>query len=219
MEVTLKAKARSDKGKGPARRARAAGHLPAVLYGASVEPTALMVDLKEMSQALHTEAGANVLINLELGANQYLTVPREIQRHPVRGTLLHVDFLSVARDVKIGAEVPVLVIGESHGVKQGGQVDQHIHELKIEALPSEIPSSIEVDITELGIGQSIKVGEITPPQGVTVLNDPDDVVVGVIEPLALQVEEEVPAAVEGEVPAEGEAAAAPAEGEPPAPSE
>ncbi len=216
MEVTLKAKARSEMGKGPARRARAAGRLPAVLYGASVEPTALMVDLKEMSQALHTEAGSNVLINLELDSNQYLTVPREIQRHPVRGTLLHVDFLSVARDVKIGAEVPVLVTGESHGVKEGGQIDQHIHELKIEALPSDIPGSIEVDITELGIGQSLKVSDLALPNGVTVLNDPDDVVIGVIEPQVLELEEEAPAAeeIEGVVPAEGEEVATPPEGEP-----
>jgi len=210
MEVTLKAKSRSDKGKGPARRARAAGKLPAVLYGASVEPTALMVDLKEMSQALHTEAGTNVLINLEVDSNQYLTIPREIQRHPVRGTLLHVDFLSVARDVQIGATVPVLVIGESHGVKEGGQIDQHIHELKIEALPSDIPPSIEVDITELGIGESLKVSDMTVPPGVTVLNDPADVVVAVVEPQALELEEEAPAAEEGEVPVEGEEAATPA---------
>jgi large subunit ribosomal protein L25 len=167
--------------------------VPAVLYGPSVEATSLLVDAKHMSQSLHTDAGANVLINLVLdGKAKYLTVPREIQRHPIRGTILHVDFVEVKRDVKIHADVPVHFVGESRGVKAGGQMDVHLHELKVEALPAEIPPAIEVDVTGLGIGDVLRVTDVVLAAGVELLNDSEELVVGVIEPTVMQVEEEVP---------------------------
>lgn len=206
MEVTLAAKPRTETGKGPARRARAAGRVPAVLYGPSVEATSLLVDAKQISQSLHTDAGANVLINLVLdGKSKFLTVPREIQRHPIRGTILHVDFVEVKRDVKIHADVPVHFVGESHGVKAGGQMDVHLHELKIQVLPAEIPSAIEVDVAGLGIGDVLRATDVVLPAGVDLLNDPEDLVVGVIEPTVMQVEEEVPVE-EAEEEVEGEEA-------------
>lgn len=201
MEVTLRADARTETGKGFARRARASGRVPAVLYGSSVEPTSLFVDHKQMKQALRTEAGANVLINLLLdGDSKFLTIPREIQTHPIRGDILHVDFVNVARDVQINADVPVHLVGESHGVKEGGQIDQHAYEVHVLALPTDIPAGIDVDITELGIGDSIKVADLNVPEGVEILNDPEEPVVGVIEPTVMEVEapEEEVAAVEGE---------------------
>jgi large subunit ribosomal protein L25 len=191
--VTLEATPRSETGKGPARRARASGQVPAVLYGPSVEATSLLVDAKQMWQALHTDAGANVLINLVVdGGSRYLTIPREIQRHPIRGIILHVDFFNVQRDVKIHADVPVHVVGESHGIKEGGQLDHHLHELKVEALPTEIPTALEVDITALGIGEGLHVSDLSVPRGVEVLNPPEDLVLQVIEPIVMRVEEEVP---------------------------
>ncbi|MGI8427109.1 MAG: 50S ribosomal protein L25 [Actinomycetota bacterium] len=213
MEVTLKATRRTELGKGPAHRSREAGEVPAVLYGSSVEPVALAVDAKQMRAALRTEAGANVLINLQLDSDSYLTIPREIHKHPIKGTFVHVDFINVARDVTINAEVPIHLTGESHGVKEGGQIDQHMHEIRIEALPTDVPGAIEVDLTPLGIGESIKVSDLNTPAGVTVLNDPEDVVVGVIEPTVMEVEaaeEELP---EGEVEAaeEGESTDEPGE--------
>src|SRR5687767_12447161 len=214
MEITLKAQPRSEKGKGPARRARASGQVPAVLYGSSLDPTPLLVDAKEMWHALHTEAGANVLITLQLDqATKFLTMAREIQRHPIKGTLLHVDFVNIARDVKISAEVPIHLVGESRGVKEGGQLDQHIHELKLEALPTDVPSAIEIDISDLGIGDTLRVSDIPAPSGAEIQNDPEEVVLAVIETLMMKVEsdaDEEAVAPEGEAPAaEGDQEAQP----------
>lgn len=216
MEITLKAQTRSDTGKGHARRARVDGKIPAVLYGSSVDATPVLVDAKEVWHALHTEAGGNVLIHLQLeGKDDFLTMAREIQRHPVKNTVLHVDFISVDRHVKITAEVPIHIIGESHGVKEGGQMDQGFHEVRVEALPTEVPASIDVDITELGIGDQIRAADLTLPEGVELLNDPEDIIVSVIEPIVMKLEEEVegePEAAEGEAaPAEGEGEAPPSE--------
>ncbi|MGH2772840.1 MAG: 50S ribosomal protein L25, partial [Actinomycetota bacterium] len=177
----MKAQVRTATGKGPARQARAAGKVPAVLYGSSLDPVSLSVDAKEMWHALHTEAGANVLINLEVDSSKYLTIPREVHRHPVRRQILHVDFVNVARDVKIDASVPIHLTGESHGAKEGGQVDHQIHELTIQALPTDIPPSIELDITAMGIGDARHVSDLTAPPGVEILNDPDDLIVQVIQ--------------------------------------
>lgn len=203
MEITLKAQPRTGKGKGPARRARAAGLVPAVVYGSTVDPIPLLLDAREMWHALHTEAGSNVLINLETDTGaRLLTIPREIQKHPVKGTLLHVDLLNVDRDETITADVPVHLFGESRGVKEGGQIDHHFHELKVEARPTDIPSAIEVDVSDLGIGDSVRVSDIATLPGVVILNDPDDLIVAVIETILMKVEEEVP---EEAVVPEGEA--------------
>ncbi|HEX2054060.1 MAG TPA: 50S ribosomal protein L25/general stress protein Ctc [Actinomycetota bacterium] len=181
MEISLDVQPRTEKGKGPARRYRAAGLVPAVFYGASVDPVPLLVDAKQMSQALHTEAGGNVLINLQVDGTSRLTVPREIQRHPIRGTILHVDFVNVARDQKISAQVPVHLVGESHGVKEGGLLDQHLHEVHIEAMPADIPDAIELDVSGLGIGDSLHVSDLKAPQGVDVLTSGEELVVAVTE--------------------------------------
>lgn len=203
MEVTLQAQARSAIGKGPSGRARAAGQVPAVLYGSNLDPTPVFLDARQMFHALHTEAGHNVLINLELDGKKLLTVPREIQKHPVKGTLVHIDLLKVDRDVKIEAAVPIHLVGESRGVKEGGQMDQHTHEIRVEALPTEVPSAIEIDITDVGIGDQVRVADLMSSAGVTILTDPEEVILGVIEPLAMKTELEV----------ETEASVEPTEGE------
>ncbi len=216
MEVTLTAEPRSGRGKGPARQSRLSGKVPAVLYGHAVDSTPIVVDAKQMTTALHTEAGANVLIHLKLDGEEYLTMAREIQRNPIRGTLIHIDFVALEKDVKIEADIPVQITGESRGVKEGGQLDQHLHEIKISALPTNLPPAIEVDISDLGIGDVVRISDLTQLPGVEVLNDQEEVVVGVIEQVELKVEEEVPEAAEvpeGEALPEGEGTeAAPAEG-------
>lgn len=204
MEVTLPARSRSLKGKGPARRARAEGLVPAVLYGRGLEAVPLAVDAKAVHAALHTEAGANVLVNLQLDGKRFLAVPREIQRHPIRGTLLHVDFVNVARDVEITADVPVHLVGDAHGVKMGGLIEHHLWEVKVEALPSKIPSAIEVDISTLDIGQHLRVEDLQAPPGVQILTASEDFVASVVEPQVAQ-----PAAEEAE--AEPAVAGAPTE--------
>lgn len=214
MEVTLEAKPRTETGKGPARQARATGKVPAVLYGRGLEPVPLIVESKEMIKALSTESGLNVLINLQLDPKtKYFTMLREVQRHPIRGNLLHVDFVKIERDVKIQADVPVHLIGESRGVKEGGVVEHHLWELKVEALPTDVPSSFEVDITDVALGKNRRVSEITPPQGVVILTPTEEIIVSVVEPQMIQLPEEIAA----EEAAAAEAAAAEAaEGEAPA---
>ena len=182
MEVTLRALPRAGTGKGPARQARFAGTVPAVLYGRGMAPLALAVDGKQMGHVLHTKAGANVLVNLEVeGGRRYLTMVREVQRHPVRGTLLHIDFVNTARDIKTHADVPVAVVGESQGVREGGVLEHHLWQLKVEALPTDIPPSVEVDISGLAIGDHLRVGDVTPPAGVDLVDDPEEIILTVIE--------------------------------------
>ncbi len=188
MEITLEVEPRTETGKGPARRARARGLVPAVFYGATVDAVSLLVDAKEMGQALHTEAGANILINLNLNGESYLTVPREIQKHPIKGNLVHVDFVRVARDVKITAHVPLHLEGEAVGVKQGGQIDQYLYELEIEALPTDVPSYVEIDVSDFELGDSMKSGEIKLPAGVEMISPDDELVLAVNEPTVMKVE-------------------------------
>lgn len=188
MEITLEVDARTETGKGPARRARAQGKVPAVFYGQTVEPVSLLVDAKAMGQALHTEAGGNILINLNVNGDSYLTVPREVQKHPIKGNLLHVDFVRVARDVKITAHVPLHLEGEAVGVKQGGQIDQYLYELEIEALPTDVPSYVEIDVSDFEMGDSMKSGEIKLPDGVEMISPDDELVLAVNEPTVMKVE-------------------------------
>lgn len=212
MEITLKAQPRSERGKGAARRARASARIPGILYGPAIEPVALVVDVRDMHQALQTEAGHNVLINLRLDSKtKYLTMLREVQRDPIRGDLIHVDFVNVARDVKIHAGVPVQLVGESRGLKEGGVVEHHLWEIAIQALPTEVPRAFEVDISRLGIGDHVRVAEIRVPAGVDLLTDPDEIIAAVVEPQVLRLPEEE-AAAEAAAAAEAEAAAAAEEG-------
>jgi large subunit ribosomal protein L25 len=190
-EVKLRAESREVVGKGAARKIRAAGKVPAVLYGPALEPLRLAVDAKELWHALHTDAGTNVLINLAVDGETYLTMPREVQRDIVRGTLLHVDFLRIRRDVAIHVEVPIHLVGESAGVKEGGVIEHHLWELRVECLPSDVPESIEAAVTRLGIGDSLHVSDLAPPPRCTILTPPEETVVSVVPPPVLEVPEEV----------------------------
>jgi large subunit ribosomal protein L25 len=226
MEVKLKAELRESVGKGAARKIRGQGKVPAVLYGPQVDPQRVSVNERELWHALHTDAGMNVLIDLQVDGEEYLTLPREVQRDIVRGTLLHVDFLRIRRDVAIQVEVPIHLVGESHGVKEGGVVEHHLWELKVECLPTDVPESVEADITRLGIGDSLHVSDLDPPPKCTVLTPAEETIVSVVPPPVLELPEEAPAeeeeavegeeVPEGEAPPEGEAAA---EGEAPAAEE
>src|SRR5947208_8315681 len=159
-ETKLKATTRDGGGKGSARKLRAEGLVPGILYGHGMEPLKVAVDGRELYHVLHTGAGSNVLVDLHIGKDQHLAMPREIQRDHVRGQFLHIDLLVVRRDEKITVDVPVHLIGESHGVKEGGVVQHHLWDLKVECLPTDVPQSIEADITELGIGDTLTVGQV-----------------------------------------------------------
>jgi large subunit ribosomal protein L25 len=235
METKLNAERRSDAGKGVARKLRASGKVPAVLYGQGLDTTPLTVDSRDLTHLLHSSAGSNVLVDLVVDGEEHLAIPREIQRDHIHSKWVHVDFLAVSRTQTITVSVPVHETGEAVGVKEGGVVEHHLREVQIECLPQDVPDELIVDITNVELGEMVHVSDLVPPQGVTILTNPDDAILSVITPALLRVEAdlsvpgeegvEVPAeaeeaaeAVEGEVPAEGEAAAS-AEGEAPAAEE
>lgn len=223
MDTKLEAERREDSGKGVARKLRAAGRVPAVFYGHDQEATPLSVDAREMVHVLHTSGGSNVLLDLIVDGKPHLAMPREIQRDHIHNKLIHIDFLAVSRTETVTVDVPVIEFGEAAGVKEGGVVEHHLRDLHVECLPQDVPERLEVDITELNIGDMIHVRDVPVPAGVTVLTNPDDAVLSVITPAALRTEAElllpgeeapeveVPEVAEGEeAPAEGEAAPAPA---------
>jgi large subunit ribosomal protein L25 len=216
METKLVAERRDDSGKGVARKLRAAGRVPGVLYSHELGSIPLSVDARDMTHVLHSGAGSNVLLDLVVDGNEHLAIPREIQRDHIHNRLIHIDFLAVSRTQTITVDVPVIEFGEAVGVKEGGVVEHHLRDLHVECLPQDVPEQIEVDITALAIGDMVHVRDIVVPQGVTVLTNPDDAVLSVITPAALRVEAELelPGEEAAEVPAEGEEAEeAPAEGE------
>jgi large subunit ribosomal protein L25 len=202
----LVADRREGTGKGVARKLRAAGRVPAVLYGSGVEATPLSVDAKDLYHLLHTGAGTNVLVDLHVDGETHLALPRDVQRDHIRGRYVHVDFLAVRADAKITLTVPVRVVGESPGVKLGGVLEHHLWELQVECLPTDVPDAIDADVSGLEeIGTSLRVADLTAPEGVTILTAPEESVVAVQQPQA-RIEEEVAEAVEGEEVVEGEAA-------------
>jgi large subunit ribosomal protein L25 len=176
------------------------------------------VDSRELIHVFHTGAGTNVLVGLVVDGDDHLAMAREIQRDHIKGRFTHVDFLVVSRDQVISVSVPVRLIGESVGVKAGGVLEHHLWEVQVECLPTNVPEAIEADVTELEIGMSLKVSDLSAPEGVTITSNPDDSVVAAQQPQArVELEEEAAAeaaegeAAEGEA-AEGEAAAEGAEG-------
>jgi large subunit ribosomal protein L25 len=211
MERKLKAEARAQTGKGAARKIRAGGKVPAVIYGHGVDPLHVSIDGKELFHLLHTDAGMNVMVDMRVDSDHFLAMPREVQRDHIRGQFIHVDFLRIKRDEKIGVEVPVHLVGESHGVKEGGVIEHHLWNLHLECFPQDVPTSIDADISGLGINESLKVTDLDIPDRVTLLTSPDEVIVSVVPPQILRVEEEVPTEVE-EAAAEAAAAAEGAEG-------
>lgn len=214
-EQKLQAELREGTGKGVARKLRQSGRVPAVLYGHGSDAVALSVDSRDLYHLLHTGAGSNVLVDLVVDGTDHLAMPREIQRDAIRGSFWHVDFLEVSRDETIAVDVPIHVVGESVGVKQGGVLEHHLWDLHVECLPGDVPEAIEVDISALEVGDSLKVSDLTIPPGVTVLTGEDESVLAVVVPQAREVEEaeaEAAAAAEAAEGAEGEGGEAGAEG-------
>jgi large subunit ribosomal protein L25 len=215
VEITLAAEARQDAGKGAARKLRAAGKVPAVVYGIGGDAISIAVDLRALTAAMHTEAGRNVLIDLKIGSDNYLTLAREIQRDPLRGTITHADFFRVNRNQAVHVDVSIHIEGESPGVKEGGVVEHHLWNVSVECLPTNVPDRIIADISAVQLGEALHVSQLGVPDGVTILTDGDEIVLSVVVPQVLKVEEEVVAA-EGE---EAAAETAEAAGEAPATEE
>jgi large subunit ribosomal protein L25 len=210
-DVVLEAVPRNARGSRPAGRLRRGGGVPAVVYGRGGETVAVTVPARELNHIL--AHGVNTLITLQLeGANQ-LALARQVQRHPTRGDLLHVDFVRVSTDVAIAAEVALHLVGEAVGVRDGGLLEQAVFSLTVEAKPQDIPAQVEADVSELAIGDALRVSDLPLPPGVTTPIDPETLVVQVSAPRVAAVEGE---GIEGEA-VEGEGAAG--EGAPSEPTE
>jgi large subunit ribosomal protein L25 len=203
----LRAEPRDGAGKGVARKLRASGRVPAVLYGHGKAARSLSVDAKDLFHLLHGAAGGNVLIDLVVDGKKTMAMPREVQRDHVRGQYLHVDFLEVRRDEKVTVDVPVHLIGESAGVKAGGVLEHHLWDLRVESLPQDLPDAIEADIAALNVNDTLRVSDLVVPDAITVLTPAEETIASVVPPQAREVEEE---AAEGEAAVE-EAAGATAE--------
>jgi len=214
-QVQLKAKSRTETGKGVAKRLRAAGVVPGVVYGAKVQPLAVTVTTDDLQTILEEHGtGGNVLVDLQVEqdgktANR-LALIQDVQQHPFQDRILHVDFREVSATEKLRTAVPVRAIGEPAGVKTGGGVLEFVmRELHVECLPQDLPDVIEVNVEAMEIGQSISVAQVAAPKGVAVLDSKDLAVFIVAAPMAE--EEATPAeAVPGEPEVIG---AKPAEGE------
>jgi large subunit ribosomal protein L25 len=222
---TLIAEERSIVGSRPAGRLRRSGKVPAVMYGLETDTIKVAVPARELNHILAGESGANTLITLRMDGDEHLTLARQIQRHPTRGDLIHVDFIRVRRDVAVAAEVPVNLQGEPEGVRDGGVLEQLVFTLSVEAKPEDIPPAVEVDVSALAIGDQLRIADLQLPAGVAVQQEADELVVQIVMPRVAEEPETVEAeegeAVEGEAPEgeEGEGAAAEGgEGESPAES-
>ncbi len=213
MQRKLKAEYRQGTGKSVTRKLRAQGKIPAILYGAGEENRLLVLDAHDTDVFLKHQAGESPVVSLEIDGETVDVIIKEVQRDPVFGKLLHVDFQILHKGEKVIVEVPVVVKGEAVGIKKGGVLEQVIREVEVRAIPSKLPRAIEVDVSHLDIGDAIHVRDLKVEEGVEILEDPEQTVVTILAPK--KVEEEKPAAEEAP-PAEGEAA--PGEGEAPAES-
>jgi large subunit ribosomal protein L25 len=186
-EVHIAATPRTEFGKGPARRERRAGRVPAVLYGHGTEPRHVSLPGHDVLLALRT---ANVLIRLDgLSGGSELALPKAIQRDPIKGTVEHVDLILVRRGEKVTVDIPVTVIGE---VAPDGLLDQQLVQISVEAEATAIPPGIEVNVDGMQIGLSVHAGDLELPRGVTLADEPDLLVLHVIPaPTAAQLEAEI----------------------------
>lgn len=164
VKIVAESRYEAGKGKGMARRLRGQGRVPAVVYGADVDAVPVHVDSLELYHALHTPAGANVLIRLEVDGDEHLTIIREVQRHPVRDDLLHVDFVALQRGALIRVEVPVHLHGAEE-VAAPGVVQQVLYTVPIRVKPLDIPDSFDLDIEDMVIGDVLRVEDIELPEG------------------------------------------------------
>jgi large subunit ribosomal protein L25 len=210
--TALAVERREPGGSREARRLRRAGNVPGVVYGGGDEPASFQIDARELRHAL-AHAGAVLELSID-GARGTPVVVKELIRHPVNGEIVHVDLLRVRMDQAIQSTVVLDLVGaeDAPGVKEGGVLEQVTRELTIEALPGDIPDTIQHDVSELQVGDTVTLTALTPPGGVTLVDDPETVIATVTAPrLQLADENEIEEETElvgegGETPAEEEAA-------------
>jgi len=201
-QVTLEAQKRTTSGTANAKRTRRSGFVPGVVYGAQQDEYPVQVSAKAFGDLLRKSASENFLVNLQIeGAKEAskLALVQAVQHHPLNGQILHVDFNAVNEDTEIHANVPLELTGDAPGVKAGGIVDQQHHELEVHCLPGNLPESLTIDIGTLEMGDTLHVGEIQYPEGVTPTLEGDVIVVLIAEPrIAASTEDDAAATDEGE---------------------
>ncbi|MDP6323772.1 MAG: 50S ribosomal protein L25 [Acidimicrobiales bacterium] len=181
-EILLNANTTRDIGSSSSRRARKDGVVPGVLYGLNEESVSLSVAWPDLRRALTTDSGINAIIQLEVDGKKQMTIVKDIQRHPVKRDVLHVDFLRIDPNKNVTVDVPLVMIGEAREVSAAdGMVDQNMFSLTVSAPPDRIPTEIEVDISALTVGDAVRVGDLNLPEGVTSEGDLEDpIAVGMI---------------------------------------
>lgn len=202
--ASLSAKVCSDRGKGVARKLRAAGEVPGVIYGHGREPQSLTVNAREFARLAERVRITSTVIELALDGKTARTLVRELQRDPIKRSVIHIDFQELVAGEKVTVSVPLRFVGTPEGVKTGGGIlEETMHAVEVTCDPANIPDHLDVDVSALTIGHSLHIGDLKLPDGVEVTDDPEQTIAVVSAPKA---EEEVK-------PAEGAEAAAPAEPE------
>lgn len=204
--VKLNAQVRAGKGKGAAGRTRREGLVPAVVYGLGTDTVSLQFDAKELLQALHGEQGQHAIVDLTVDGQDELNGPaifREIQRHPIRGDLVHADLVRIDLTKKIDTVVPIHLEGKAPGVEEGGVLDFQCREVDVQCLPTKIPDYFVADISHMTIGDAIQVDVLVAPEGVEILTPPERAICAIHPPRVLKTAEEEAAEAEA---AEAEAA-------------
>jgi large subunit ribosomal protein L25 len=181
--ASLSASVRTDTGKGAARKLRAAGSIPAVIYGHGREPQSLVTNARETERLLQRIAPSSTVIELAIDGKVSRTLIREIQRHPFKRHVMHLDFQELVAGEKVTVKVPIVYLGTPDGVRlEGGILDQVMHELHLECDPGNIPEHVDVDISHVKLGKPLHVADLTLPAGVTVLDEPGATVCVVAPP-------------------------------------
>jgi large subunit ribosomal protein L25 len=198
--VSLSADSRDAKGKGAARTLRSQGQIPAVIYGHGRDPQSLALNARDLDKLLSHIQAESTVIEVTVGGHTAKTLIREIQRHPIKRQILHVDFQALVAGEKVTVSIPIVLTGTPEGVRlEGGVLDQTLREIEIEVDPSNIPDHIEYDVTNMVIGDSVHVSDLKVPEGVEVQDDPETSVAVLAAPRAVIEETPVVAeAVEGE---------------------
>ena len=190
-EVTLRAETGRITGTRPSRRLRRQGKVPATLYGHDTDAVSIAVGARELRTALSTEAGINAVINLAVGEETHTSLARQLQRHPTRGDIIHLDFVKIALTDRVDAVVHVELVGDPIGVTdEGGIIETVSNTVNVHTLVTAIPESIRIDISGLGAGQSVRVADLPVLDGVEYLDDPDQPIATVSLPAAALVDEE-----------------------------
>jgi large subunit ribosomal protein L25 len=195
--ASLSAELRSNTGKGVARKLRAAGQVPGIVYGHGRQPQALAVNARDLDKLLSGIAAGSTVIELTLAKATTRTLIREIQRHPFKKQILHVDFMELVAGEKVIVDIPLVFVGIPEGVRlSGALLEQIVHSIEVNVDPSNIPNHIDVDVTNLAMGHSLHVRDLKLPEGLEVLTDEDTTICAVIAPRAV-VEEKPEEVAEG----------------------